>query len=237
MYCRNKIIIWLFTACLYSTGMAQSSDSDYQKGIQQQTDYLQRPIAGKPFDKETWKKAKEKVRIKEYKQEKKKEKKKTDTSNLNISPALAQAIKWSLFAILIGALLYLVIRVLGINPFNRKADSKQINISLEELEENLDTAAIDPHLYAAIKDKDFKLAIRLYYLMIIQKLAMKDKIVWKKHKTNKHYLQEMRTKAGYPVFRSLTHTYERCWFGDMEIDETAYDRIQPDFVNFLQNIK
>ncbi len=118
-----------------------------------------------------------------------------------------------------------------------EADKDKINVSLDELEENLDTAAIDPHLYAAIKAKDFKLAIRLYYLMIIQKLALKEKIIWKKHKTNKHYLNEMRSKEEYHTFKILTLIYEKCWFGEEDVTEATYNTINPDFVNFLQNIK
>lgn len=72
--------------------------------------------------------------------------------------------------------------------------------------------------------------------MIIQKLALKEKIIWKKYKTNKHYLNEMCSKDAYPEFKKLTLIYEKCWFGEDELSETGYNTIT-DFVNFLQNIK
>lgn len=219
--------------------MSQSSDSDYQKGVQEQHKYMEQPVTPNSFDKNEWDKLKNKIKIKEHQPKKKKEaKKNTDNFNwnLNISPKWSLIIKWSLFALLIGLLLLLVIRVLGINPFNKKSDSNKINISLDELEDHLDSASIDPHLYAAIKSKNYKLAIRLYYLMIIQKLALKEKIIWKKYKTNKHYLNEMRNKTEYSSFNKLTNTYERCWFGDIEINEKEYNELNYDFVNFLQNI-
>lgn len=237
MYCRNKITILCFVTCFHLFSMAQSSDSDYQKGVQQQHEYMQQPVNPGTFDKKEWTRLKKKLKIKEYQSKKKKEEKKGKDWNLSVSPTWSLIIKWTLFALLIGALLFLIIRVLGINPFNKKSDKNKITISLDELEENLDTASIDPHLYEAIKRKDFKLAIRLYYLMIIQKLALKEKIVWKKYKTNKHYLNEMRTKTEYAVFKNLTLIYERTWFGEHHLTENEYETIQPDFVNFLQNIK
>lgn len=217
---------------------AQTSDSDYQKGVKHQTEYMEQPVTPNSFDKKEWNDLKKKLKIKEYKPKKKKIEKKNNTKwDLNISPTASLIIKWTMFILLIGALLFLVMRVLGINPFNKKSDKNTINISLDELEENLDTASIDPLLYAAIKAKDFKLAIRLYYLMIIQKLALKEKIIWKKHKTNKHYLNELRTKEEYPVLKNLTLIYEKCWFGEKDITENDYNVINQDFVNFLQNIK
>jgi len=73
--------------------------------------------------------------------------------------------------------------------------------------------------------------------MIIQKLALKEKIIWKKYKTNKHYLNELRNKEEYPTVKKLTLTYEKCWFGENDITETEYDILNKDFVNFLQNIR
>ncbi len=237
MRCNNNIIIFIFVVCCHFSGAAQASDSDYQKGVNQQSKYMEQPLKPNSFDKKEWAELKKKLKIKDYTPKKKTEKKQSKPWNLDISPTASLIIKWTLFGLLIGALLFLILRVLGINPFNKKTDKNKINISLDELEENLDTASIDPHLYAAIKAKDFKLAIRLYYLMIIQKLALKEKIIWKKHKTNKHYLNEIRNKEEYLVLKKLTLIYEKSWFGENDVTETDYNNINPDFVNFLQNIK
>lgn len=237
---RNKIYILFILVAANTFSFAQDSIDEYDKGIEQQNQYVEQPVKPTSFNKKEWSKLKEKLKIKDYKPNPKKEEKKADNKKKNdfkIPAELALIIKWTLFGILLAALLILVLRVLGINPFNRKVDRNKINISLDELEENLDTAAIDPHLYEAIKNKNFKLAIRLYYLMIIQKLALKEKIIWKKYKTNKHYLNELRNKEEYPTVKKLTLTYEKCWFGENDITETEYDILNKDFVNFLQNIR
>ena len=54
MYCRNKIIILLFFVCCGFFSTAQTSDSAYQKGVQQQSDYMQQPVTRSSFDKKEW---------------------------------------------------------------------------------------------------------------------------------------------------------------------------------------
>lgn len=238
MYFRNNLIILIliFAACLSTN--ARDID-DYERGKKLQEVYSTQTINPNSFDKNDWNTLKKKVKIKDYKPKKKNDDKEKEGINwlMNLTPETVKIIQWILFGILFSILLFLILKLLGVNPFYRKADRNKINISLDEIEENLDTAAIDPYLYEAIKTKNYKLAIRLYYLMIIQRLALKEKIIWKKYKTNKHYLHEIRKKEEYPTFKKLTLIYERSWFGEGEINEDEYNILNSDFVNFLQNIK
>lgn len=242
MHYKNRIALLFILILVNTFSFTQDTIDDFNKGKLQQEEYSKQPIKPTTLDKNNWNELKKKLKIKDYKPEPEKKedeikKKDKEKINLDISEKWRLIIKWLIFGLLISVLVFLVLRVLGINPFNRKADKNKINIDLEELEENLDTAEIDPHLYEAIKSKNYKLAIRLYYLMIIQKLALKEKIVWKKYKTNKHYLNELRNKEEYEPLKKLTLTYEKSWFGEKDITENEYNYLNKDFVNFLQNIK
>jgi hypothetical protein len=232
-----KLIIIFILCFVNHYSFAQDSITENNNPGNRQNEYLKQPVKPFSLNKNEWEILKKKLKIKDYKPEKKKEVKPKKKNSFNIPAKWSLIIKWILFALLIGALLYLVLRVLGINPFRKKTESNKITIALDELEENLDTASIDPHLFEAIKNKNYKLAIRLYYLMIIQKLSIKEKIIWKKYKTNRHYLIELKEKSEYPVFKKLTYIYEKSWFGEKDISETEYDSLNKDFVNFLQNIK
>lgn len=239
MHYKNRIALLFIFILVNTFSFTQDTIDNYNKGKLQQEEYIKQPIKPNTLDKNNWNELKKKLKIKDYKPEKKEEIKKEDRKKIDfeIPEQLRLIIKWLIFGILISLLVFLILKVLGINPFNRKTDKNKINIELDELEENLDTAAIDPHLYAAIKSKNYKLAIRLYYLMIIQKLALKEKIIWKKYKTNKHYLNEIRNKEEYEPLKKLTLTYEKSWFGENDITEDEYNYLNKDFVNFLQNIK
>ena len=54
-------------------------------------------------------------------------------------------------------------------------------------------------------------------------------MVWKKDKTNGSYVAEMHGKEGFDLFRLLTISFERAWYGEKEIGESEYHMIIPLF--------
>lgn len=246
MYYKNKIILLLLLFCNCFISKAQDATVDYSTGKLHQQEYAEQPANTDTFDKKEWSELKRKLKIKDY-TPKKIDSITNETDSLknvvknknwtqNISPKNVKIIQWIIFAIIFFVLLFIILKVLGVQLFTKDNVQKKMQVSLEELEENLDTAAIDPHLHNAIKNKNYKLAIRLYYLMIIQRLALKDRIIWKKYKTNKHYLNELRNKNEHDTLRKLTTIYEQSWFGETTLTENDYDKINPLFANFLHSI-
>ncbi|MFN8283556.1 MAG: hypothetical protein U0U67_10100 [Chitinophagales bacterium] len=238
---KNKFIIFSFISLLLQPALVfADSLTVSQKGKEAQESYQNEQLKQEELNKTKWNELRKDLKIDEplpKPKEEKKEVKKKESKGINVPKKWIPFIKWSAFGIIIALLLFIVLKILGINPFIKTNDRNKIVIDIENIEENLDLADIDPFLYEAIKSKNYKLVIRLYYLMIIQKLALKEKIVWKKSKTNRNYLKEMQTKKGFEKFKMLTIAYERTWFGADEITENIYNEIQPEFVNYLQNIQ
>jgi hypothetical protein len=108
---------------------------------------------------------------------------------------------------------------------------------LDELEANLETVDLDPHLQKAIDNKEFTLAIRLYYLSILKELTLSNWIRWKKEKTNQHYLFELKENNHFAAFQQVTLIFERVWYGKSNFDETAFNSVQPAFKDFLFRLK
>jgi hypothetical protein len=194
---KNRIIhiavflLFLNAFCVFTKESMNSNDLKNSQKI-----YTETKIEKKTYDKKRWETLSKKIKIKEPKEkEKKKDKKdkKKNKFNWNLEPTdfLISIFKWGTFAVLIGALLFIVLKILGLNPFTNENKELKIQVNIENIEEHLNLADISPYLYESLKNKNYKLAIRLYYLMIIQKLDLKEKIKWKKHKTNRNYLQEM----------------------------------------------
>jgi len=244
MYYKNKIqLLFLLFCILIKIGVSQDSVNHYDAAKYTQLKKYQEPISPTNFDKDKWETLKKKLKIKNYSALEKEDSTSNATNTIqkkdwskSISKETVKNIQWMLFAIILLLLIYFILRVLGIHPFRKNNSTFKQKIELESLEENLDIADIDPHLYEAIKNKNFKLAIRLYYLKIIQKLALKEKIIWKKYKTNKHYINEIKDIDEYNTLKKITWFYEACWFSNSELDEMQYNIIQKEFVNFLQNI-
>lgn len=205
-----------------------------------QKQYLAQPLESKNIDKNKWEHAKAGI---DYSSDKrKKEKKNQQLPSYN--PAWAVVFEFLKWFFIIGAvvlLAYLILRFVGEgNIFGikkRRISAPSVQIDLEHVEENLETADLDPLIRQAIADKNYALAVRLYYLAILKELHIKGAIDWKKDKTNRAYVREMRENPFFEPFKNTTAVFEQVWYGSQTIDENKFRIIQPDFQNFLKNLK
>jgi len=127
--------------------------------------------------------------------------------------------------------------LLGLNkPKNKKINKKVEAIDLERIEENIHEANLDDFIRQALEQQQFALAIRLYYLAILKELSLKNAIHWKKDKTNKDYLREMRQTDLFGDFRELTAIFERVWYGESPIHAREFHQLEPRFRRMMQQI-
>lgn len=205
-----------------------------------QQEYLSQPMESKSIDKNRWEQAKSGINYNSDKVEK--QKKQTNTSTFNPMWGLIfEFLKWFFIIGAIVLLAYLVIRFVGegniFGTKKRRIADPSVKIDLEHIEENLEVAELDPLINQAIADKNYTLAIRLYYLAILKELHLKGDIAWKKDKTNRIYVREMREHGFFEPFRTATTVFERVWYGSQTIDVQRFTLIQPDFQNLLKSLR
>ena len=214
----------------------------YQEATKQ---YYKEDIQQKEFDKNDWKKATSGL---DYTIEKEDQEKKAAANNKKkntISPLLNSGIvsffKWFFIIAAVGILAFLILKFVGEgNIFGRQSRrvfAPSVQIDLERIEENLNNVELDPLIRQAIAQKQFALAIRLYYLATIKELNISGAIQWKKDKTNHAYLREMRTHRLLEPFLEATSIFERIWYGDAILEETTFHNIQPAFQDLLKQSK
>ncbi len=119
---------------------------------------------------------------------------------------------------------------------NRKLE-KGPPIDLENIEENLPDADIPDFIRSALGAGDYKMAVRLRYLGLIQSLARRSWISWERDKTNGDYLLEMGARPVFEAFRDATLVFERIWYGNRDLEEGAYRRIAAQFEELEQQIQ
>lgn len=119
---------------------------------------------------------------------------------------------------------------------NRKLD-EGLQIDLANIEENLPAADIPDFIRSALRAGDFKMAVRLHYLGLIQSLARRNWIRWERDKTNGDYLQEMGSRPLFEGFRDATIVFERIWYGNHGLAEGAYSRIAAQFEELEKQIQ
>lgn len=144
--------------------------------------------------------------------------------------------KWAkvvLFVLTGALLLFLLYKLLKGNVFLRERKIKIIAKSLEEAEERLLETDLSILLQKALATKAYHIAIRIYYLTIIQNLSHQNLLVWKKNKTNHEYATELKNNKLYNAFLNTTQLFEYIWYGEAKVDSQLFDSIQPEFINLI----
>jgi hypothetical protein len=200
--------------------------------------YLAEPIETAKVSPSNWEKAKAGIDYSSDKLNKPKE----DNTSFNANwMVVFELLKWFFIIGAVVLLAYLILRFVGegniFGTKKRRISDPSVEIDLTEIEENLDTADLDPLIRKAIADGNYTLAVRLYYLAILKELHLKGDIDWKKDKTNRIYLREMRENRFFEPFRNTTSVFERVWYGNQTIDENKFEVIQPDFQSLLKSLR
>ena len=190
-----------------------------------------------PIDRSEWEKATDGLSYNEQKQEEEKikEEKTRDWSfNLPISQQLAQIIGFGLIAAL---LVFILLKLFGKGLFgNKKVDVIQKTI-LNELDERPMETDLERFLREALENRDYRLAIRIYYLMLLKILHDKNFIEWKRNKTNMDYLAEVYKHPSYARLTNNTIMYEFIWYGEKTIAKSQFDLISTSYIDLIKEIK
>jgi hypothetical protein len=140
--------------------------------------------------------------------------------------------------LLLGLLLYLLIR------FFIKANTKNILFSksnentvlLSEEERIMKTEDIQSLIKKALEEKNYRLAIRYYYLYLLKLLTERELITWELQKTNDDYIQELSQSKLRPLFKKVTLLYDYIWYGEFQIDGEGYERAKHKFDQLKNSI-
>jgi hypothetical protein len=124
---------------------------------------------------------------------------------------------------------------------NWKKDKKldDLHSILADIEDNLPTSDVATPLERAKQEQNFKVATRLYYLLLLQKMADKRFIKWSKEKTNRNYILETKGRDFSESFKHVTMLYEKAWFGKEDVTHVEFAQIEPSFsalLNFIQKL-
>lgn len=145
---------------------------------------------------------------------------------------LIRILPYLFLAALLGFIVWLFIRL---NPAaGVLTDKEHGSVLLSEDEKIIQHADISELIQQAKRDRNFRLAVRYYYLLILKKMRDLDLIDYQFQKTNEEYLKEL---TGLPLkqkFQNITHSYDFIWYGDFPVTENDFIKVEKDFTT-LQN--
>ncbi len=166
------------------------------------------------------------------------DKQKVKTREQNISDEITIS-TWVYILILIGAVLYLVYILIsegGTGLFTR-GKNHAIDRFEDITAENIEHADIHTLIKQAEDNKDYRLAVRYYYLLTLKTLSLKNHIKFEDDKTNAEYLNEISEKPFSEGFSYASYLYNYIWYGKFNVEKLQYSKAKDNFTTLLNQVK
>jgi len=152
-----------------------------------------------------------------------------------------------LLKFILNVLPYLVLLLLVylLLKFFLKVDSRAIitgqqnpaTVAFTEEEHIMKNEDINALIIEAIKQQNYRLAIRYYYLLSLKKLSQSHIISWQQQKTNEDYISEIEATNLRADFTNITRIYDYVWYGEFDIDALKFEMLKSQFVSLNNTIK
>lgn len=143
--------------------------------------------------------------------------------------AFLQVLPYMLLAVLLFILIKFFLSVNARAVMHAKKN--QAIVALSEEEHIIKNEDIQQLIENAIGQKDYRLAVRYYYLYMLQLMSEKEFIVWELQKTNDDYKLELQKQELVQPFATSTRLYNYFWYGEFPIDETKYKKAEANFLS------
>ncbi|WP_031428348.1 DUF4129 domain-containing protein [Flavimarina sp. Hel_I_48] len=147
---------------------------------------------------------------------------------------LIRALPYLIVAGVLVFLVWLFIKVdmsgsplLGSTPNQVILNSEEELLKHDDLQQLIDNAT---------NNNNYRLAIRYYYLLVLQNLSKKELITWEVQKTNKDYVYELQDSKLRSQFSKITRIYDFIWYGSFEVNESAFAKAQQEFIKLNSGI-
>lgn len=159
-----------------------------------------------------------------------------DLPDIDIDPPSFSAGFWKvlLFILIFAAVLTLIYLIFK----NKKPANKKIIVNVENNwnPEIITKTELELKLQEAIEKGDYREGVRIYFTFILKELIKKGWIIWKKEKTNHHYVMEMGKRPNALVFLSCVRIYDLVWYGDYQIDEEIFEMLKPELETYYKSL-
>jgi len=144
-------------------------------------------------------------------------------------------VKYLFWIIAIGIVGFVLVKLFkgegGMFVTNKSGNIPEITTEQEIPEDDLEGL-----LQRAIRNANYRLAVRYLFLKMINRLGEKGILQLSTEKTNYQYASELQGKPYANSFSRLCLQYEYVWFGEFEINKEQFESVQLQHQQFLKEI-
>lgn len=138
-------------------------------------------------------------------------------------------IAWRL--LLVAAFIFFIIKLFGIEVSTVFKPNKTKPLNYKVSEEQLHGIDFEQEIAKAIKQNQWRFAVRLIYLHALKILADSELLMVKKGKTNREYLYELAGKPVEEDFKRLSFIFDYTWYGHFEANDRVLSEAKEHFDN------
>lgn len=155
---------------------------------------------------------------------------------IDIPPSTLVFLEYTIYVLMGALVIFLLVRVFVNEKFSAIFSKKAKSIvDIDLAEHHIESIDLDALMNDALKDKDYRLAVRYQFLKILKLLSQKNLIEWHFEKTNVDYEREIQQSNLQQEFKNASYLYENIWYGEQPIDEIGYTKTSSRFTN-LNNL-
>lgn len=157
-----------------------------------------------------------------------------------LTPYVIKIMMYILLIAIILAIIYYVLKNSGGFSFGKENKKISYSATAKELiedKENIENNDFERLIQRAKAENNYKLAVRYYFLWVLQLLSDKKLINWNKDKTNFDYFNELGNQSIKDEFFSNTHIYDYIWYGEFEINKDEFKTAESIFQKTLNKLK
>ncbi len=152
---------------------------------------------------------------------------------------IIENLKLVFYILVIGGAVFLIVKMVLNNEgrwlFKRKKDTTdELNF---EIGENIQEVNFEALINEALQLKDYRLAVRYNYLLLLKKLDQYNIISYDSQKTSYDYQLALEGTKHATDFNKATYYYTYIWYGEFSIDEIEYTKASTVYSQILKSFK
>lgn len=157
--------------------------------------------------------------------------------NVEFSDETYVLIEKIIYGILIAFAIYIVVKLLlGNQTSSLFSKESRAATTLQYGEEHIENIDLDAYIKNALKENNYRLAIRFMYLKSLKSLSAKNLIDWNFEKTNTDYYNEIENRDLKDNFQRISYWYDHIWYGEFALDQSGFETAQKDFERLNQKL-
>ncbi|NIJ44200.1 flagellar biogenesis protein FliO [Wenyingzhuangia heitensis] len=147
-------------------------------------------------------------------------------------------VKLVFYTLIIIAAIYIIARMIFYKEGNwifKKSKNNSLTYQTEI--EEIELSDFNLLVKESVDNNNYRLAVKYYYLWVLQKLSEQEIIELSNLKTNSDYQLETENTPYFQNFKSVSYYYNYIWYGEFMIDKEAFEKIESSYQQLLNQLK